>query len=726
MKRNEEYTIVIAEDSQTQAQQLKHLLITNNYRIYHGNDGKEALNLVKMYKPNLVISDVIMPDMNGYELCRSLKSDESTKHIPLILLTSLDKVTDVLKGLEAGADNYISKPFNDNFLLYRVNKILTEYQNRRSKVNHDYLHVNIGNEEFLLDPDPQKILDFLLSTYETALHTNRTLQKVQDELSLLNESLEEKVEERTEALLNEVKEHKRTTRELEKKGHILNKAQEIAHMGSWEMNVKTGITKWSDEMFRILEYEPGKLAPDLNQFIEAICSEERIKTVKVLENAIKTRSDFEIETRIVCQDDHNKYVLIQGEIETKDDEAFKVIGSLLDITDRKNSELKLQKALAKAEESDSLKTSFLQNLSHEIRTPMNAIMGFSTLMCETEISFEEQQSYTQHIISSATKLLTLIDDIVDAALIETGQTALQPSIVNLNGLLKNIYNEFITTTNGKNPEVNFNLDIDSQMESLYVETVSDKVKQIFKKLLSNSFKFTSEGEISMGYELEGNEAIKFYVTDTGTGIPDDKINIIFKKFTRIIDDYSIKHAGMGIGLSTTKKLVELMNGEIWVESDYGKGSTFFFRLPVTIKPITKDDERQKPFETSRERILQNKHILIAEDVETNYLLVEQVFARTGSRLYWAKNGKEAVELYSTLKQIDLVLLDIQMPVMNGYEAAQKIREIRYNVPIIALTAFALEHDRTDILERGFDELITKPVKPGYLKEVVQNALMQAV
>ena len=405
-----------------------------------------------------------------------------------------------------------------------------------------------------------------------------------------------------------------------------------------------------------------------------------------------------------------------------------ILGISEDITDRNQNEENLRSAKIKAEESDKLKTAFLSNMSHEIRTPMNAIIGFAGLLTDHEITAEEKESYIFQINQNSNALLNLIEDIVDISKIESGQLKINIDECLINKIILGIYSTFSENQqlfSEKNVELKWSMANSNPDFSIRTDTF--RLHQILNNLVGNAIKFTEKGSIEFGYILKDSDTILFYVKDTGIGIADDKISYIFDRFGKVESDKSRLYRGAGLGLTISKSLIELLDGEIWVESSLGKGSTFHFTIPINKIVIVEGKAKILDFKTkfventdSVVNIWNEKRILIAEDVASNFQYAKAVLSPTGANIVWAKNGFEAVEICKADDSIDLILMDIQMPEINGYEATHRIKSFRKQLPIIALTAFALSSERDDCFAEGCDDYMAKPIKANKLISIIKK------
>jgi PAS domain S-box-containing protein len=371
-----------------------------------------------------------------------------------------------------------------------------------------------------------------------------------------------------------------------------------------------------------------------------------------------------------------------------------------DITQRKHVEEELIKSKEKAEESDQLKTAFLHNISHEIRTPMNAIAGFSALLEEPDLNPETVKSYLKIITDSSDQLLSIVNDIIEISNIEVGILKAFYNEINLNSELMMIYQQFRKKAVDKGIE--FRLQTSLFGEDAEIEIDNTKLNQILSNLLSNAFKFTKDGKITFGYELK-NRYLEFFVSDTGIGIHPDHFEKIFERFFQVDNSVSRGYEGTGLGLAIAKAYVEFLGGKIWLNSEPGKGSIFYFTLPYkSIKqqqlPQMETKDKNQP-----ER---RKSILIAEDDDNNFYLMKELLSDLNINIIRASNGAEAVNAFKSGKDIDLVLMDIKMPVMDGYEATRQILEEKPEAKILAQTAYA--DDEIKAMESGCMGFISKP------------------
>lgn len=385
-----------------------------------------------------------------------------------------------------------------------------------------------------------------------------------------------------------------------------------------------------------------------------------------------------------------------------------------------NLNTSLEEAKQKAEESEKLKSSFLANLSHEIRTPLNAILGFSSLLTESRIAEKNKKAYTEIIQSNSESLLVLIDDILDFSRIEAEQVKVQIEPVNVNQALAELFDFFQQKTNENLKLIITKPSIENE---IIINTDKIRFKQIISNLLTNAFKFTEKGVIEMGYELINNHELKFFVKDTGIGIDPKFHKAVFERFRKLDEEQDRFYSGSGLGLAICKKLSELLGGKIWVEGNVGEGSQFYFVHPDY--SLMRNLQEQKG--TNKQKAdydWKNKKIAIAEDEENNYILLERIITKNGAEVKWFQDGQDIVDYFAGLKNndIDLVLMDIKMPGMDGYQALQKIKILFPDIIVVAQTAYAMTEDIAIIRKKGFHDFLTKPINIDSLKEKLNKYL----
>jgi PAS domain S-box-containing protein len=388
---------------------------------------------------------------------------------------------------------------------------------------------------------------------------------------------------------------------------------------------------------------------------------------------------------------------------------------LKNITERKEAERKILEAKYRAEESDKLKTAFLSNMSHEIRTPMNAIVGFSDLLSDEGLSSEERRDFIAQINQGADDLMRLIDDIIDIAKIEAGQVNVHIAECFIRDLYRELQLMFIQNIKraGKD-SVSMEVQWDWPVSDLAIYTDPFRLKQILVNLLSNAVKFTEEGQITLGLE-DDPRGIRFYVKDSGIGIREEKQKVIFDRFMQGHETKTKLYGGTGLGLAISKNLTEILGGEIGVESKSGEGATFWFILPRNEVPLKYEAALRAPVIDTRSWA--GKKILIAEDDHSNYYFLYEALKETGVEVIWAKDGEETIAVFNEHTDLDAVLMDINMPLRNGYECTRIIKKERPDLPVIAQTAYAMSGEREISRDAGCDDYLSKPIK---VKELIDT------
>ncbi len=401
---------------------------------------------------------------------------------------------------------------------------------------------------------------------------------------------------------------------------------------------------------------------------------------------------------------------------------YRLVGTGLDITERKESEIKfaeineqLEKEKEKAELSDKHKSAFLANVSHEVRTPMNGILGFVELLKDPSLSSETSLRYIELIEQGGNRMLAILNDLVDIAKIESGQTSLNISNLKIYDILKDIHDFF--NLEAKNKKIT--LKYYNQNEGLTISTDKQKFQQIISNLVKNALKFTEYGSVEIGYEVN-HDNIRVYVKDTGIGIDEKDIKKIFERFSQSNKNNNNTKEGIGLGLSICKAFAKLLDGDITVESTQGSGSTFSFVFPY--RKIKNSDVPEIQISSTNEKKNNAIRVLIAEDDEICFYLLKEIFEHNNIRYERAGNGKEAVDILEKDSAFNCILMDVKMPVMNGIEATQIIKEKWNHIPIIVQSAYTSGLDITKAFEVGADDFIPKPISKKLLLEKINKVL----
>ncbi len=384
---------------------------------------------------------------------------------------------------------------------------------------------------------------------------------------------------------------------------------------------------------------------------------------------------------------------------------------------RQKSIIDMKEAFDKADAGDRLKTAFINNISHEIRTPLNGILGFTEMTLNPETTPEEHEQFFSVIKKSSDRLLNTINSYMDISLLVSGTLEIIRRPSNIDKLLNEIYKDFSENAALKNIELTLlkpNFD-----DPLILKTDIEKLRKILVHLLDNAFKFTQKGTIAFGYEMNDTEMI-FTISDTGTGIKPEALNIIFNAFMQADVSSTRGYEGSGLGLTIANGLIILLGGILHIDTERGKGSKFYFTLPFSENPVLTP---QKVIETPKPQEQANKPIiLVAEDDDSNFKYIEIVLLYANYKVKRAENGFEAVDICRRNPDISLILMDIKMPLMDGFEATRQIRGFMPNIPIIALTAHVTPEDENKAITSGCNEYVTKPVSKTKLLEIIAYTL----
>ncbi|MCB8964935.1 MAG: PAS domain S-box protein [Bacteroidales bacterium] len=377
------------------------------------------------------------------------------------------------------------------------------------------------------------------------------------------------------------------------------------------------------------------------------------------------------------------------------------------ITNRKEYEKQLLFAKSRAEESDRLKTAFLSNLSHEIRTPLNAIIGFSSLLSDGDLSFGERRNISEIIFRNSNDLLRLIENLIEISEIETGQLIVKKKEFSVNAMMNDLYQQLMDEDR-KIANVRLSVKKEVQGDDLVILSDQTRIQQVLFQLLSNACKFTENGFIEFGYSIKDESTLLFYVVDSGIGIEPEKQSLLFNPFRQADDSNTRKYSGMGLGLAISKHIIEKLGGKIWLNSVPNSGTSVYFNIPFI--PMNSKFETDSQAFAKTEYKWVNKTILVADDVDANFVFLKAALKKTDANVIWARNGAEAVDIVQQGSDINLILMDIVMPEMDGYEATRQIKNINEKIPVIGQTAYPNPRNRNNQSNSVFDLMLEKPIK----------------
>jgi len=520
---------------------------------------------------------------------------------------------------------------------------------------------------------------------------------------------------------------KKSEEDLKASADQLNFALEANHTGAWSLNLEDGTATRNLIHDQIFGYQTLLPKWTFNMFLEHVHPGDRANVESLFREATASNANLNFECRIIRADGELRWIKVSGtQILNRITKQLLLSGLVCDITESKKAEQKLIKAKEKAEESDRLKTAFLCNMSHEIRTPMNGILGFSELLKEPGLTNEQQNEYIRIIQKSGARMLNIISEIMDISKIEAGLIEVNIKELNIYEQLEYIYTLLKPDAEAK--KLNISLINSLHNKEVIINTDNEKFCTILSNLVKNAIKYTDEGFVEFGISTSSTtesvsepiEMIQFYVKDTGIGIPKNKQVVIFDRFMQAEITDVMARQGAGLGLAISKAYAEKLGGKIWVESEEGKGSTFYFTLPYNPESEEKKVVEKVVSVQDQENQIKDLKILIAEDDETSDLFISSIFKTNKQNVLHAKTGSETIELCRNNPDLDLILMDIRMPEMDGYEATRQIRQFNKNVIIIAQTAYGLSGDREKAIEAGCNEYISKPINKDELLLLIQK------
>lgn len=798
--------------------------------------GREGIEIARAEQPDTILLDIIMPDMDGYEVCKRLKEDELTKHIPIVMVTAIKTDSESrIKGLNLGADAFLSKPIDPIELSAQINvmirikeaedKLREEKKNLENVVSDRTKELRRINKDlkFEISERTQAVEDkeqsqsllraALESTADGILVVTRegnwsSFNQKFVEMWKIPNSIRESGDDKAaldyvfnsianpEKFLAIVKElydnperHSFDTIELkdgrffERYSHPqLLENEVVGRVWSFRditerkradqiqkalYNISNAVITTDNlrKLIILIQQELGTIIDTTNFYVALYDQKTDMFSVPYLIDekdkfdtfpAGKTLTRYVNKTQksLFGTKDRIHELAESGDIEMygtdseiwigvplivegyatgvlavqsyTDENAFnesdmkmlEFVSTQIGLSiHRKKADEDLVTALAKAKESDRLKSAFLANMSHEIRTPMNGILGFAELLKEPDLSRDELQSYVSVIESSGERMLNTINDLIDISKIEAGQMEVVNSVTIISELTDGLNSFFKPETEKKGLELLCRNPLSGKEAT--INTDKEKLYAILTNLIKNSIKYTREGSIEFGYQVK-DSFVEFFVKDTGIGIPDDRQEAIFERFVQADLGRARAYEGAGLGLSITKAYVEMLGGEIRVESKEGKGSQFYFTIPYNTVMKEKAESKESPAEMKSELKLKKLKILIAEDDETADLHLSIILKCLEREIFHARTGTDAVEFCRNNPDIDLVLMDIKMSGIDGHEAVRQIREFNKEVVIIAQTAYALEGDREQALEAGCNDYIAKPIKKDVLLAMVES------
>ncbi len=562
--------ILIVEDSPSQAALLQYILEKGDYRSIIAQDGEAALALIQENRPSLVVSDIVMPKMDGYDLCKEIKSNDATKDIPVILITSLSDAKEVIHGLSAGANSFITKPFNELSFLTNVNKILSEENGQVQNTSPFSVEIQFEGKKRFINSDQQSVINLLLNIYDGAVQQNAELVKTRDELRMLNERLESLVEERTQDLLAETKISQQIAEQLKESELIFNQFMEHSPVYVFFKDAQTRSLKLSKNYEQMLGLPIkdllGKTMADL--FPSDYAKKVRADDLKILHDGKPSMHEEKLNGRY--------YSTIRFPIYVENIPTY-LAGFTIDITDHKLAEEEIRRKNVQLQIVNAEKDKFYSIIAHDLKSPFNSILGYLDMLTKNFRTYdiEKSEAMLGIINASAHNTFSLLEDLLMWAQSQSGKISFEPTELEFSDIGLEVVENLRQTATKKNISIN-----SSYGKGIIAFADADMLKIVLRNLISNAIKFTHKGgRIDIGAKQK-DSSLTISVTDNGVGIAPEILANLFSfsqtNNTRGTDN----EKGTGLGLSLCKEFVEKHGGKIWAESEVNRGSSFYFTLPM--------------------------------------------------------------------------------------------------------------------------------------------------
>jgi len=708
--------ILIVEDSATQAELLEELLLTHGYAVTVARNGREGLSKAGELLPDLVVSDIMMPEMTGFELCKAIKNDPRLRTIPVILLTSLNDPSDVIKGLECKADNFLTKPYDENYLLMRIKQILLDRELQDLQTDQG-IKILFAGQSYYINSDRQQILSLLLSTYETAVQKNNELLRIQRTLNELNEQLEERVAARTASLMKEVEERRRAEETLSEVTRRLQLAMASAHLGIWDWDIRNDRVIWDDKMCELYGVDSDAGPAGIDEWENRLHPDDREMVAGALEAALRGEREYALEHRVLHPDGTQKYIKVNGMVmRDADGQAVRMIGLNQDISEQKA----LEDQLRQAQKMEAI-GQFAGGIAHDFNNILTAIFGFASLVQLKMAETDPLRFNIDQVLAAAERAAGLTQSLLTFS----RKQVLNLRPVNLNEVINKV-DKFVGRIIGED----IKLQLVHKVDDLVVSADSGQVEQVLLNLATNARDAMPQGGIfsivTERVEID-KEYIDFYgfgspgayarmvVSDSGTGMDAATKKRIFDPFFTTKD----VGKGTGLGLSIVYGIVKQHKGFINVYSEPGRGTTFSIYLPLAKgELLAKAEQTMMQYPAGG-----SETILMAEDDAVVRELSKTVLTEFGYQVIEAVNGEDALQKFLEHRDsIQLLLLDIVMPKKNGKELYDDIKKTGSEVKVLFLSGYPAEViSNTGLMEDG-SNLIMKPVHPQDLLRRIREEL----
>ena len=761
MRKNfhENVNILLVDDKPENLYALEELLSDKRRIFFKANSGNEALKIALNNDLALILLDVQMPDMNGFEVAHFLKSNIKTQNVPIVFVTAINKETQyVLKGLEEGAVDYLFKPLNPEITKAKVSSFILMYEQQSELLQKDVYLENLGMlvnnsadlmciliaDNFIIEevnPSCKNILGYSMEEIKGEnLFKFFNSEDARELLDIMNnkdieDGITIKMELRAQAKEGDEKwldwsavykggkwfSNARDVTDVRHAGEIKNYLTIVVNQSNdaiYLCNNEGNIISWNGGAEKIYGYDKTE-APQMELW-KIIPEDKLTESREVIRKLINGEKILPFETkRITKQGAIIDVMFSPSTVIDANGEMKSIAITERDITQQKKTAEELLKAKELAERSVKVKEQFLANTSHEIRTPMNGIIGFARLFEETPLT-PEQKEYVHAIKTSGDNLLTILNDILDISKMESGKIEFEEVKIDVIDLVSSVM--LIFKPKATERQIQLNSIVDQKIPKV-LKGDPVRLTQVLINFIGNAIKFSKDqGRVIVHLKMLNEDAdsieIEFAVEDTGIGIAEDQLPYIFESFRQANSDTTRKYGGTGLGLTIAKQLIELQGGKITVKSKLDEGTTFFFTLKFKKAGKEVVDKKEQLLHSKKSIIheeLKNINVLLLEDNPVNQFLARVVMGKWGCLVDVAENGRIGLEKLKK-KEYDVILMDLQMPEMDGYAATNNIRNVllKKGVPIIAMTAHAIKGESDKCIEAGMNDYISKPFDPEIL------------
>jgi PAS domain S-box-containing protein len=701
--------ILVVEDSRTQAEQLRLILESEGYDVAVASSGEAALELVRRRPFDIVVSDIIMPGITGYDVCKHLKEDPSLHDIPVVLLSSLSDPMDIVRGLECGADNFVTKPYEPAQLVARLRTVLDNRRVRSGSKLRLGVEVMFLGKTFVITSDKEQILDLLMSTFEDIVRTNRGLMDSKAELAQAKveiehyaQDLERRVEERTA--------------ELQERQFQLARAQSLAHLGNWRWRIGAETVEWSEEMYRIFGVETEQFVPTVASILGAVHRDDRVRLRSVFSQSAADQQPLQAEFRIRRPDGEERHCWMEAQHQRDDHGVVAVFGIWQDITERTTMAAQLHQA-QKMEAVGQL----TGGVAHDFNNLISVMVG------NLDLALEQlpEQSEVRPLVDMALSASLQGADLTRQLLAFSRKQQLRPKAIDINELVLRT-STLLRRTIGERIEIKtaFNAELwpaeadPSQVESALINlaiNARDAMPSGGSLLIETANMPLDGSYVAENSDLTPGDYVMLAVTDTGTGIPPNVLSRVFEPF------FTTKEVGKGtgLGLSMVYGFAKQSGGHLKIYSEVGHGTTVRLYLPRARVEVVRE---QAPQSAAKDATAPGETILVVEDNPSVRATVVQLLKTLRYSVLEAEDSRRAIEILSTPQQkIDLLFTDIVMPGgMSGSELAKRAREIRPELKVLYTSGFTETSIRSGNTLASTDPILSKPYRRQELAQKIRE------